>query len=232
MLSEVVVNARKEELLTASEHGSALLKVFELLSEARDRKETEELAVSIMKGVQGCILQGGRAKLPSTMKSTTWSAFHRFRVSEGIWSKWVSYLKFLNAPEDTVQIREIALQVLLRRALMHEMALIKQPKPAEPCRVILTDMEKNAISYMTGYVIKKLTDKYKASSCENRDLFLLILRRMHSNEITSLGVPVKSYTEWTELVDRGNLITVTPQIKYYNLLTTKDNIHFLYCIHL
>lgn len=140
------------------EHGSALLKVFELLSEARDRKETEELTtVSIMKGEQGCILQGGRAKLPSTMKTTTWSAFHRFRVSEGIWSKWVSYLKFLNAPEDKVQIREIALQVLLRRALMHEMALMKQPKPAEPCRVILTDMEKNAISDMTGYVIKKLT---------------------------------------------------------------------------
>ena len=145
------------------------------------------------------------------MKSTTWSAFHRFRVSEGIWSKVaLVYLKFLNAPQDTVQIREIALQVLRRRALMHEMALMKQPpKPAEPCRVILTDIWIK-MPY-PGMSLRSSLISIKHQAAKTGTSFqMLILRRMHSNEITSLGVPVKSYTEWTELVDRGNLITVTP----------------------
>ena len=37
----MVLEAR--ELLTASEHGAAALKVLELMLEARDRKDTEEL---------------------------------------------------------------------------------------------------------------------------------------------------------------------------------------------
>ena len=51
---------------------------------------------------------------------------------------------------------------------MHQMALKKQQKSNAVCRV---DYEKNAVSYMTEYIIKNLSDGYKESSCGNRDLF-------------------------------------------------------------
>ena len=44
----------KEELLTASEHGAAVLRVLELMLEARDRKDAKELAVYIVAGLQDC----------------------------------------------------------------------------------------------------------------------------------------------------------------------------------
>ena len=52
----------------------------------------------IVAGLQDCIQRGERAKLPSTIKSMILSAFHRFRVSESMWTKWVSYFVSLDAP--------------------------------------------------------------------------------------------------------------------------------------
>ena len=83
-----------------SEHGPTALKVLELMLEARDRKDTVELAVA---SLQVCIQRGERAKLPSTIKSMIWSTF--------------SPLSCLGKYVD---------------------------KPTIPCRVTLSELQKNA----------------------------------------------------------------------------------------
>lgn len=73
----MVQDARSDELLLSSEHGPSVLKILQYILEARDRKETEALALRVVTHLKDCIRQEKRAKLPSTVKSLI---RHRFRV--------------------------------------------------------------------------------------------------------------------------------------------------------
>ena len=124
--------------------------------------------------------------------------------------------------ETVVAEADLTLQLLLDRlmkALIVHLTAVSSsvPEPSlQPSIQNLSMRERNAVRYMSGYVVK-LTKQFRRRSKkdqEKRALFVAVLNTMKAENQALEGIStIEDYTTfWTEQVDRGGLYKISDKV--------------------
>ena len=82
----------------------------------------------------------------------------------------------------------------------------------------LTAMERNAVRYMTGYVVVSLLKRYKKPTKHpklksKREFFVRTLTQMRASDQPGEPSSLMEYTTlWSELIDRGGLYHISDEV--------------------
>ena len=154
-----------------------------------------------------------RYKLPSVRAEKLWGLFHKFSLQEG--------LKICKDCDKTINLNagDIFWQLVMERLLLF---INSEPVATETHTAtserILSSVEKNAICYTAGFVVKKLITKYSRSTNSNAAAYLCLLKTMGCK--LSEKTESNHCSKWTEIVDRGGLLHVSNTV--YDLFMFLD----------
>ena len=153
-----------------------------------------------------------RYKLQSVRAEKMWGIFHKFSLQEG--------LKLCKSCDKAINLKahDIFWQLVIEKRLFSKFidgsAIVKMhAHTADTTNRNLSSVEKNAIHYTAGYVVKKLITKYSRTTGPRSAAYLSVLKDMGGK--LSRNTPSgqsSSSSEWTKMVDRGGLFHINTTV--------------------
>ena len=152
-----------------------------------------------------------------------WRSFGGTRFAPEIKSAWDTLLATIQLSETVVAEADLTLQFLLDRlmkALIVHLTAVSSsvPEPSlQPSIQNLSMRGRNAVRYMAGYVVMKLTKQFRRRSKkdqEKRAWFVAVLNTIKAENQALEGIStIEDYTTfWTEQVDRGGLYKISDKV--------------------
>lgn len=180
-------------------HGKEALSDFEVLLDTAIKKQ---------------LLPLQSYKLQSVRNQKLWSIHHKFSLGEG--------LNLCKACNESLKLgaHDIFWQIVIEEKMIssYKSGASAAVHGSDACPTstssrVLTKLEKNAIQYTAGAVVRNLTRKYtKNSSHKKAETYLSILKKMQSKLSRAQSSNSEESNEWTGLVDRGGLVHVTSTV--------------------
>ena len=131
-----------------------------------------DIAITLVSGVNDCLVSGGFHKLPSGAQACVWSTFHQLRCSQQMKEAWSAFvLKRIPEPHQELPLMlQLLLDRLLKELLKNKAGVKKRSHKCTMTSSVrpLIEMESNAVRYMAGYVAVSLLKKYRKPSRDPR----------------------------------------------------------------
>lgn len=148
-------------------------------------------------------------RLGSVRAEKLWGTFHKFSLQEGLQiCRQCDSAINLNGSDVFWQL--VMEKVLLSMFMYYETAAIAatSTKVATSERT-LSSVEKNAIFYTAGHIVKKLICKYSRSSSSRAATYLDLLKSMGCKLAEKTSCTPDHCSKWIKIVDRGGLLHVS-----------------------
>ena len=137
-----------------------------------------------------------------------WGMYHQLRTSNAF--KWKEYLESCVKASASPCFYQYVTNELFKELIKLEFplptAVMQVDHSATPS---LTEMEKNALRYVAGYVCRKVRDDLKKSSCKISSKHTIIQCLEEINGETDEDCDTE---EWIRLIDRGGLWQVNDDV--------------------
>ena len=228
MFTKCVETTANEDIVKRSPRGRAARKIL-LAIQKLDHFDVSGIAVSLITACYSSITAGFHHKLPSVAQCSVWKAFHKVRNAKDIEVAWTGFIA--KKQLDPTEIH-LTLQLLLFRLLKGLLKNLANSKregaSASTVSQLLTQRERNAIRYMSGYVAISLLKRFKrpvskAELHEKHELFVKVLSQMKAENQPSGVDSIADYTRlWSELIDRGGLYHIGDEVTPSYLIISLD----------
>ena len=205
--------------MITSNCGQEVLQVLKHLKVNSDSLPTREIIATICTRMQSCISKGDRCKLPSSIASRIWPAFHEMRLSTDLRHLWKTHLLNTLGCQASEKTTLLALQVVLDRLIKQMISMkrgenqgtLMQSPPVE-----MTERETKVVHYMSGYVVTKMMKKYakrspKDETEKKRRLLVSVLKGMTVDRV-DVNAECSDINDESELIDHGGLTYVKPEV--------------------
>ena len=219
---DTIKHAIEDDQLITSNCGKEVLQVLKRVKVNSDSLPTREIIATICTRVQSCISKGDRCKLPSSIASRIWPAFHEMRLSTDLHYLWKTHLLDTLGCHVSEMTTLLALQVVLNRLIKQMIGMKRgenQGTSMQSPPVEMSEREIKVVHYMSGYVVRKMMKKYAKKSPKDetekkRRLLVSVLKGMTVGrvDVDAECSDINDESEWTELIDRGGLTYVKPEV--------------------
>lgn len=203
----------QEELKIDTIVNKEILQQLEELKSSQEKKDIEELFTTIEKEITELVDKGGPLRSVELLKKRSLPRFHRFRT----YKLSTILLKFPSLPTGN----PFVWQMLAEKLFLSFFTLPPETKPKAVQRD-LDIIEKNAIRYASGYVLRKLQRRYSkdksvASSKITECISKLIWDPTDLVQTENVVLDdFEAYTRvWLTKTDRGGLLHVTDETFWF-----------------
>ena len=141
-----------------------------------------------------------------------WGMYHQLRTSDTFRCKWKKFLESSVHVSSSPCFCQYVTNEVFKQLIKLEFPLPSVAKDIVSCQPTshpLTQMEKNALRYVAGYVCRKVRDNLKKPSCKVSDKENMI---RCLEEISSGTDEECDAEEWTRMIDRGGLWRINDDI--------------------
>ena len=206
LLSDGRFKVQTSQAVSAREIASALIALWG--EDPHKHPSSTEFAFHLVRQLKTCF--NSQQKSLHLRKERMWGMYHQLRTSNAFKCEWKEYLESCVKASASPCFYQYVTNELFKDLIKLEFplptAVTQVDHSATPS---LTEMEKNALRYVAGYVCRKVRDNLKKSSCKISNKHTMIQCLEEINGETDEDCDTE---EWIRLIDRGGLWQVNDDV--------------------
>ena len=199
----------------ASPQAAASIKIASALNELwgdqpHKHQSSKIFALYLVTQLKTCFQS--KVKSLHLRRERMWGMYHQLRTSDTFRCKWNKFLESSVCVSSSPCFCQYVTNEVFKELIKLEFPLLSVAEDITSCQPKgspLTQIEKNALRYVAGYVCRKVRDNLKEPSCKVSDKESMI---QCLEEISGGTDEERDAEEWTRMIDRGGLWQINDDV--------------------